>query len=51
VAFEEIAARDWAEQSTRPEILGHPEKLYQEPGYDLSDLPLAQAKSCCKRKR
>jgi 4-oxalocrotonate tautomerase len=39
VAFEEIAAKDWAEKVYKPDILNKPEKLYKKPGYDLSELP------------
>jgi len=33
VAFEEISAQEWAEKVYRPDIINHPEKLYQQPGY------------------
>jgi 4-oxalocrotonate tautomerase len=33
VAFEEIAADDWAEQVFKPDILGKWDKLTKEPGY------------------
>jgi 4-oxalocrotonate tautomerase len=39
VAFEEVAARDWAEKVYKPEIEGKPDQLYKKPGYGLSDLP------------
>ena len=39
VAFEEVAARDWAEQVYKPDIVGKPGQLYKKPGYGLSDLP------------
>lgn len=35
VAFEEIAARDWAEQVYRPDIAAHPGRLYKKPGYTM----------------
>ncbi len=39
VAIEEVKPEDWAEKVDTPEILDHPEKLYKQPGYDLSELP------------
>jgi 4-oxalocrotonate tautomerase len=39
VAMEEVAARDWAEQVYKPDIVSKPEQLYKKPGYDLSELP------------
>jgi 4-oxalocrotonate tautomerase len=39
VAFEEVDAKDWAEQVYRPDIVNKPAQLYKKPGYDLSDLP------------
>ncbi len=33
VAFEEIAAKDWAEKVYRTDIVGNEEKLYKKPGY------------------
>jgi 4-oxalocrotonate tautomerase len=38
VAIEEVNATEWAERVYRPDILGHPERLYKKPGYD----PFAQ---------
>jgi 4-oxalocrotonate tautomerase len=35
VAMEEITAKDWAEKVYEPDIAGHPEKLYKEPGYTM----------------
>lgn len=35
VAFEEIAARDWAEKVYRPDIAAHPGRLYKKPGYTM----------------
>ena len=35
VAFEEIAAKDWAAQVYRTDIVGHEEKLYKKPGYTM----------------
>jgi 4-oxalocrotonate tautomerase len=35
VAFEEVAAEDWAEQVYRADIVGHWEKLYKKPGYEM----------------
>ncbi len=35
VAFDEIQPADWAEKVYRADILGHPEKLYQKPGYTM----------------
>jgi 4-oxalocrotonate tautomerase len=34
VAFEEISSEDWTEKVYRPDILGHPDRLYKKPGYD-----------------
>jgi len=39
VAMEEVAARDWAEQVYKPDIVGKPGQLDKKPGYDLSELP------------
>jgi len=38
VAFEEVSAKDWAEEVYKPDIVNKPEALYKKPGYDLSDL-------------
>jgi len=35
VAFEEIPAQEWAEKVYKPDIVGHPEKLYKKPGYAM----------------
>ena len=35
VAFEEIAARDWAEKVYRPDIAAQPGRLYKKPGYTM----------------
>jgi len=35
VAFQEIPARDWADQVYRPDIVEHPERLYKKPGYEM----------------
>jgi 4-oxalocrotonate tautomerase len=35
VAFEEIAAEDWAEMVYRTDIVGQEEKLYKKPGYTM----------------
>jgi 4-oxalocrotonate tautomerase len=34
VAIEDIEPQDWVEQVYRPDILGHPDKLFKKPGYD-----------------
>lgn len=34
VAIEEVNATDWPEQVYRPDILGHPDRLYKKPGYN-----------------
>lgn len=39
VAMEEVAARDWAEEVYRPDIVNKPKLIYKKPGYDLSNLP------------
>jgi 4-oxalocrotonate tautomerase len=39
VAIEEVEPRDWAEQVYEADIVGKPEQLYKEPGYDRSELP------------
>jgi len=35
VAMEEIKPEDWAEKVYKPDIVGHPEKLYKKPGYAM----------------
>lgn len=35
VAFEEVAASDWAEQVYQADILAKPEALYKRPGYTM----------------
>ncbi len=35
VAFEEIAASDWATKVYHAEIVGNEDKLYKKPGYTL----------------
>jgi 4-oxalocrotonate tautomerase len=35
VAFEEIAARDWATKVYHAEIVGNEDKLYKKPGYTM----------------
>lgn len=35
VAFEEIAAKDWARKVYRPEIVGNEDRLYKKPGYTM----------------
>lgn len=35
VAFEEVAASDWAEKVYRPDIAAQPDKLYRKPGYAM----------------
>ena len=39
VAIEEIPAADWAEKVYKPDIVNNSDKLYKNPGYDLSELP------------
>ncbi len=34
VSVEDIEPQDWVEQVYRPDILGHPDKLFKKPGYD-----------------
>ena len=34
VAIEDVAAGDWTERVFIPDIAGHPEQLYKQPGYD-----------------
>ena len=34
VAIEEIKPEAWAEEVYRPDILGHPEKIYKKPEYN-----------------
>ena len=34
VAIEEIQPADWAEKVYKPDILGHWDKLYKQPGYN-----------------
>ncbi len=33
VAMEEIQPQDWAKKVDQQDIVGHPETLYQKPGY------------------
>lgn len=33
ISFEEVAPELWLDQVYRPEILEHPERVYQQPGY------------------
>ena len=35
VAMEEIKPEDWAEKVYKPDIVGHPEKLYKKPEYAM----------------
>jgi 4-oxalocrotonate tautomerase len=35
VAFEEIAAKDWASKVYHTEIVGNEDKLYKKPGYTM----------------
>jgi 4-oxalocrotonate tautomerase len=39
VAVEELSAKDWKKKVYEPDIASHPERLYKEPGYDVSELP------------
>ncbi len=39
VAIEEVKPEDWAEKVYKPDILNKRDKLYKQPGYDLSELP------------
>ena len=34
VAIEDVQPADWAEKVYKPEILGHWDKLYKQPGYN-----------------
>jgi 4-oxalocrotonate tautomerase len=34
VGIEEIGAQDWTEQVYKPDILGKPQTIYKQPGYD-----------------
>jgi 4-oxalocrotonate tautomerase len=34
VSVEDIEPQDWVEQVYRPDILGHPDKLFKKPGYE-----------------
>jgi 4-oxalocrotonate tautomerase len=34
VAIEDVEPKDWAEKVYKPDILGRPEKIYKQPGYD-----------------
>jgi 4-oxalocrotonate tautomerase len=34
VGIEDIAPEDWAEKVYKPDILGHRETIYKQPGYD-----------------
>jgi len=35
VAMEEIKPQDWAAEVYKPDIIGHPERLYKKPGYKM----------------
>lgn len=35
VAIEEVDSEDWAEKVYRPDIVGHPDRLYKKPGYKM----------------
>jgi 4-oxalocrotonate tautomerase len=35
VAMEEITPEDWGAKVYKPNILGHPEKLYKKPAYTM----------------
>ncbi|TCU11651.1 tautomerase family protein [Rhizobium laguerreae] len=35
VGFDEVPAKDWAEQVYRPDIREKPESLYKKPGYTM----------------
>lgn len=35
VSFEDVAKADWAEQVYRPDIVGHPERVFRKPGYTM----------------
>jgi 4-oxalocrotonate tautomerase len=35
VAFEEIAAKDWASKVYHADIVGNEDKLYKKPGYTM----------------
>ena len=35
VAFEEVAAHDWAVKVYQPDIVNAPGKLYKKPGYKM----------------
>ena len=39
VAIEEVKPEDWAEKVYKPDIVNNSDKLYKNPGYDLSELP------------
>ena len=34
VGIEDVASDDWTEQVYKPDILGKPDTLYKQPGYD-----------------
>ena len=34
VGIEEVGARDWTAKVYRPDILGKPDTIYKQPGYD-----------------
>ena len=34
VAIEDVAPGDWTEQVYKPDIAGHRDQLFKEPGYD-----------------
>jgi 4-oxalocrotonate tautomerase len=36
VGIEDVAPEDWVEKVYKPDILGHRETIYKQPGYDPS---------------
>jgi 4-oxalocrotonate tautomerase len=34
VAVEDVAPKDWTEKVYKPDILGKPDTIYKQPGYD-----------------
>lgn len=35
VAIQEVDVDQWAEEVYRPDILGHPKRIYKKPGYRI----------------
>jgi 4-oxalocrotonate tautomerase len=34
ISIEDVKKEEWVEKVYKPDILGHPDRLYKKPGYD-----------------